>query len=265
VFLTFSLSMLAMTRFWIRHRRARREWKRRLVLFVACLGLCLTILVTTVYEKFEHGGWITVVITLLLIGLCFVTRRHYRKVAAKLDQLYRELGDLPHTVGAGPKPADLRVDPAKATAVVLVGSYGGVGIHTVLNVFRTFPGHFRNLVFVSVGVVDSGEFKGEEGVDELRGRTEAMLAQYVALAASLGVPAVARAGVGTEAVAEAERLCLAVAREFPHVVFFAGKLIFQREKWYHRLLHNEIPLAVERRLRWVGRTMVTLPIRVRAA
>jgi amino acid transporter len=265
VFLTFSLSMLAMTRFWLRHRGARPEWKGRLVLFVACLGLCATILVTTVYEKFGHGGWVTVLITLLLIGLCFVTKRHYRKVATKLDQLYQELGDLPHTAAAGPKPADLRVDPAKPTAAVLVGSYGGVGIHTVLNVFRAFPGHFRNLVFVSVGVVDSGEFKGEHGIEELRARTDSMLANYVALAAGLGVPATARAGVGTEAVAEVEKLCLAVAREFPNVVFFAGKLIFQRERWYHRLLHNETPLAVERRLRWVGKTMVTLPIRVRSA
>jgi hypothetical protein len=265
VFLTFSLSMLAMTRFWVRHRRARREWKRRLALFVACLSLCATILFTTVYEKFEHGGWITMVITLLLIGLCFVTRRHYRNVAAKVDQLYQELGDLPHEIAGGPKPTDLRVDPSKPTAAVLVGSYGGVGIHTVLNIFRAFPGHFRNLVFVSVGVVDSGEFKGEHGIDELRGRTELMLSNYVALAGSLGVSATARAAVGTEAVAEAETLCLAVAREFPNVVFFAGKLIFQREKWYHRLLHNETPLAVERRLRWAGKTMVTLPIRVRSA
>jgi hypothetical protein len=66
-------------------------------------------------------------------------------------------------------------------------------------------------------------------------------------------------------VAEAEKHCLAVAREFPNVVFFAGKLIFQREKWHHRLLHNETPLALERRVRWVGKTMVTLPICVRSA
>ena len=41
---------------------------------------------------------------------------------------------------------------------------------------------------------------------------------------------------------------------------FAGKTIFQRERWYHRLLHNETALAVETRLRWLGQTMVTLPI-----
>jgi hypothetical protein len=145
---------------------------------------------------------------------------------------------------------------------VLVGAYGGVGIHTVLNIFRIFPGYFKGIVFLSVGVVDSGQFKGEHAVEELRARTEEMLEKYVALATKLGVAASSRMAIGTEAVAEAEQLCLATAREFPHVVFFAGKMIFQREKWYHRFLHNETALAVEKRLRWAGKTMMTLPVRV---
>lgn len=262
VFLTFSLSMLAMLRFWYRHRHTRREWKTRLVLFAAGLALCTTILLITVYEKFSQGGWITVVITTLVITLCFVIRRHYRAVSANLNRLYQELGDLPHAVSARPRPHPGQPDPRMPTAAVLVGSYGGVGIHTVLNIFRTFPGHFKGLVFLSVGVIDSGEFKGEHAVEDLRSRTEEMLAKYVALAAELGLPATSRMAIGTEAVAEAEQLCLAVAREFPHTVFFAGKMIFQREKWYHRLLHNETALAVEKRLRWLGKTMVTLPVRV---
>jgi hypothetical protein len=157
------------------------------------------------------------------------------------------------------------LDRHQPTAAVLVGSYGGVGIHTVLNIFRAFPGHFKNLVFLSVGVIDSGEFKGEQAVDNLRQRTEEMLAQYVTFANRLGMRATARFRLGTEAVAEAENLCVEIAREFPHIVFFAGKMIFQRERWYHRLLHNETALAVETRLRWLGKTMVTLPIRVRDA
>jgi len=262
VFLTFSLSMLAMLRFWRRHRRTRPEWVSRTILFGAALGLCATILVMTVYEKFAEGGWITVVITILVIALCFAIRGHYRKVTRELDQLYRELGDLPQV--PRPKAAVSRLDPRGPTAAVLVGSYGGVGIHTVLNIFRVFPGHFKNLVFVSVGVIDSGEFKGEHGVEDLRRRTEEMQENYLSLAEGLGVPATARMTIGTEAVEEAEKLCLEVAQEFPHVVFFAGKMIFQREMWYHKLLHNETALAVERRLRWLGKTMVTLPVRVQA-
>jgi amino acid transporter len=264
VFLTFSLSMLAMLRFWYRHRRTRVEWRTRMALFAAGFGLCATILLTTVYEKFTQGGWITVVITVCVIALCFVTRRHYHTVSVQLDRLYQELGDLPRklAVDAAPVP---QIDRQKPTAAVLVGSYGGVGIHTVLNILRTFPGHFHNLVFLSVGVVDSGEFKGEHAVEELRARTEEMLAQYLSLAARLGVAAGMRLAIGTEAVAEAESLCLAVAREFPRTVFFAGKMIFRRERWYHRLLHNETALAIEKRLRWVGQTMVTLPVRVQGA
>ena len=262
VFLTFSLSMLAMLRFWSRHRSTRPEWRSRLALFAAGLILCLTILFTTLYEKFAEGGWITVAITTLVVALCFITRRHYRRVTSTLDQLYQELGDLPHTISVRPKAAVGDIDPQKPAAAVLVGSFGGVGIHTVLNIFRTFPGHFKGIVFISVGVIDSGEFKGEYAVEDLRKRTQDMLAQYVELAISLGLPATGRLAIGTEAVAEAEKLCLAVAREFPHVVFFAGKMIFQRERWYHRLLHNETPLALEKRLRWVGKTMVTLPVRV---
>jgi len=89
-----------------------------------------------------------------------------------------------------------------------------------------------------------------------------MLEKYVALAGSLGIPATSRLAIGTEAVAEAEELSLVIGREFPRAVFFAGKMIFAREKWYHRLLHNETPLALEKRLRWLGKTMVTLPIRI---
>jgi amino acid transporter len=265
VFLTFSLSMAAMLRFWYQHRGTRREWKGRLALFAAGFALCATILLITLYEKFAEGGWVTAVITTLVIGLCFLIRRHYRTVALQLDQLYQVLGDLPHLGSATPGRAVEPLDPRKPTAAVLVGSYGGIGIHTVLNVFRAFPGYFKNLVFLSVAVVDSGEFKGEHAVDELRQRTEEMLAKYVALATGLGVPATVRIAIGTECVAEAESLCLEVAREFPHVVFFAGKMIFQREMWYHRLLHNETALAVEKRLRWVGKSMMTLPIRVQEA
>ena len=106
------------------------------------------------------GGWITVVIACLVIALCFTIRRHYRRVTLELDQLYRELGELPLAAKRGNGPVG-EIDPRGPTAAVLVASYGGVGIHTVLNIFRVFPGHFKNLIFVSVGVIDSGEFKGE--------------------------------------------------------------------------------------------------------
>jgi amino acid transporter len=262
VFLTFSLSMFGMLRHWVGERAAPLAQRaRRILLFGAGFVLCGTILVVTVMEKFAEGGWLTVVVTAALVTLCFVVRKHYRGAAATMERLYAELGTLPTPHDA---PA-VEPDPKQPVAVVLVASYSGLGIHTVLNVFRAFPGFYQGLVFISVGVVDSGEFKGEGAVEELTKRTGEMLQQYVRLARGMEVPAAGRMAIGTDAVDTAEALCLAVAKEFPKSTFFSGKMIFQRERWYHALLHNNTALALQTRLQWAGKTMVTLPVRLREA
>jgi len=259
VFLTFSLSMLAMLRLWVRERGSRPGARRRILLFGSGLALCATILLATVFEKFLAGGWVTVVITVAVVTGCLLIRRHYREAAATVDLLYRELGDLPASEDQPPVAPDAR----SPVAAILVEHFGGVGIHTFLNVFRAFPGHFKGVVFLSVGVVDSGEFKGADAVGQLATRTNATLERYARLAAAQGIPAATRAAIGTEVVAEAERLCLEVAKEFPRATFFTGRLVFQRERWWHALLHNGTALAIQKRLHWAGRTLVTLPIRVR--
>jgi amino acid transporter len=262
VFLTFCLSMLAMLRLWQRDRVEHPARRRRLMLFAVGFALCSMILAVTLFEKFAEGGWVTTVVTAGVIGLALLVRRHYRAVRQRTDQLYRELGDLPERASSDAARVETP-DPARPVAAILVNAYNGVGIHTLLNAFRAFPEHFAGVVFLSVAVLDSGEFKGEDAVAGLRARTEQMLARYTALAARLRLRADARLAIGTDAVEEAEKLCLQVAAEFPRVTFFAGKLIFQRERWWQRLLHNETALAIQKRLQWNGRTMVTLPIRVR--
>jgi amino acid transporter len=259
VFLTFSLSMFGMAKFWLHERRARSRWKRSFALFAVGFALCVTILAITIYEKFLLGGWVTLIVTGAIVAFCFRVRGHYGRVGEKLRQLYSELGDIPSIH----EDRELPLDPKKPTAAILVGSYGGLGIHTVLNAFRAFPGHFKNVVFLSVGVVDSGEFKGEGAIEGLRERTEKMLGQYLDLARGLRIPANARYSIGTDAIDEAEKLCLETAKEFPHITFFAGKIIFRRESWYQPILHNETAAAVQKRLQWKGRTMVILPARVR--
>ena len=59
-----------------------------------------------------------------------------------------------------------------------------------------------------------------------------------------------------------EKLATSVGREFPRSVFFAGKLVFQRERWYQRLLHNESAYQLQRRLQFAGLDAMVLPVRV---
>jgi amino acid transporter len=264
VFITFSLSMYAMCRYWWRRRGQSPEWRQRLTLFGLGFALCITILGVTIYEKFLLGGWVTVAITLVVIGACLLIRRHYRSAEARVNQLYQELGDLPRRHdGRGAELGEPM--PGDRVAAILVERYGGVGIHTVLNVLRMFPDHFKGLVFLSVGVIDSGEFKGGHAVEHLQQQTSELLAQYRSLAAELGLPSTSRMEIGTEVVESAEVLCLRVAREFPKATFFAGQLIFQQPRWWHGILHSGTARAIQERLQWAGRAMVTLPIRVREA
>lgn len=259
VFLTFSLTELAMCRFWIGDRKKRADWKRQISIHTVGLVMCSTILAVTVYEKFLEGGWITLTVTSAVLLLCFFVRHHYDHVAQKLKRLDHDLvRDAP-----APKAVIPPLDPAVPTAAILVADYNGMGIHTVMNIPRIFPGTFKNFVFLSVGVVDSADFRGEFAVNAVRAQREAAGAKYVALANSLGLPATFRYAIGTDVVDEAVKVCLGVAAEFSRVTFFAGKIVFERERWLEPLLHNQTAFAIQRRLHWAGNTMVILPVRVR--
>jgi amino acid transporter len=260
VFLTFSLSLFGMARKTWSERRTTplRTWAQRMATFVVGFALCAVILVITVLEKFGEGGWLTLLVTAAVVGLCFLIRRHYRAVRARLKLLYRDVSSLDD----GTRAALPITRPETPTACILVSSYDGVGIHTVLNVFRSFPNHFKNIVFVSVGVIDSGGFKGADSVEALEAQTIANLKRYCSLATTLELPSTYKLGIGTDAVAEAEKVCRRVLAEFPVVTFIGGKVIFAREAWFQKFLHNETALAVQKRLYWMGATMVILPAKV---
>jgi amino acid transporter len=259
VFLTFSLTEMGMIRYWLkRETRAKHpDWKSSIWIHLVGGTLCVTILIITISEKFREGGWLTVVATSALIALCIAIKRHYLGVFSRLKRLDQILEALPSAPVAA-KP----LDPKRATAVLLVSGYSGLGIHSLLTVLKLFPNHFRNVLFLSVGVVDSATFQGVEEVDRVREAVEEGLKKYVEQAQQIGLPADYRFTMGTEVVAETVRMAGEIAREFPRAIFFAGKLIFERERWFDRFLHNETAYALQRRLQFSGLQMVVLPVRV---
>jgi len=260
VFVTFALSQLGMIRYWRRPETRKRhpEWGRPLAIAVTCFVLCTFILVVNLFEKFAEGAWLTVIVTGTLVVICLLIKRHYNGVYARLKRLDQILTALP--VSSPTKI--LPVQKKKPTAVLLVGSYSGLGIHSLLTIMKLFPRYYANVVFMSVGVVDSATFQGVEEVDRVREQTEEALRKYVELARGMGIPADHRMSMGTEAVSECQRLAAEIAKEYERSMFFAGKLIFEREKWWDRLLHNETANQIQRRLQFDGLPMVILPVRV---
>ena len=273
VFLTFSLSNLGMTRFWIQHRKDHPDWYKHLPDHVDGLALCLTILLVTIFEKFTAGGWLTLIGTGLLVAMCFGIRSHYNKVVMAIRQLDVELADPLCDLPDIPKPsvANLQetasstgLDRRHPIAVLFVGGYGGSGIATaLLTLLRMFPGHFKGIVFCSVAVIDSDVFKGLGEVRELEKRTQAALDKYVQYAAWLGLPAESTFSTGIEVAVQASNIATDLIQKYPKALFVAGQLIFEEETFITRVLStNETAFMIQRRLQHAGVPMIVLPVRL---
>jgi hypothetical protein len=143
-----------------------------------------------------------------------------------------------------------------------VGRFGGLGIHSMLSIHRMFPGYFKNIVFASVGVIDSGAFRGVTELEKLENSVRSDLERYVALARQLGWNSGHRMATHIDPVEGLTKLCIQIADEFPQAMFFSGKLLWKREAWFQRILHNGTAYQVERRLQWKGLPVTVLPVRL---
>jgi amino acid transporter len=258
VFLTFTLSQAGMGLHWLQERHRERHWRRRFL--ISSFGALVTATILTIMAtlKFLEGGWVTMLATAGLIAICFAVRKHYRDVRMHLRTLDDALLELPlPPVTSLPKPA-----PNAPTGVVLVESYAGLGIHTFLWIHRLFPGNYRNFVFVSVGLVDSAQFKGVRELSALEERVRSDLEKYVHLARRLGFYAEYRYALGTDVAQELESICRSLGEEFPVLTVFAGRLVFQRETLVTRSLHDQTASTLQRRLLFDGIPVIVLPVRV---
>lgn len=256
VFLTFSLSEMGMVRFYITNKAKDFKWKRHISIHLIGLALCITILAITIFEKFSIGGWLTLLITFLVVGLCYMIKAHYAKVAQGLHKLDDLLANIPSTGTATVEPVNSR----KKTAVQMVSGFHGFGVETFLSIIKNFSNIYENFIFVSVGVVDSGSFKGSGELKALEESVEESLKKYVDLARSFGIPADYRTAIGVDVVDSAVSLCENIVKEFSDTTFFTGQVVFRYEHPFHKILHNETAFAIQRRLQYKGITTIILPI-----
>ena len=260
VFVTFTLSQLGMSTFWWRERAREPGWIRKLAVNgIGCIFTAM-ILTLTVTLKFDQGGWVTIAITGGVIAACFLVRRHYRHVNQAIERLEVEL--LPQIYAAASHEPKTR-DPDAPTAVMLVNGFNGLGLATLTTVARLFEGQFHNVVFVSVGEVDSALLKGPEELRQLESRVADDMLEYCRLASDLGYHAELHTAIGTDVVLGLRRLCFEVSHQFRHTVFFAGQLVLDDESSYmSRFLHNHTAIDLLQTLQPHGLSLVILPVRV---
>jgi amino acid transporter len=265
VFITFTLSQLGMVRHWWQVR-GQPGWGRKIAINGLGFTMTMFILVTLCVIKFFEGAWITLVVTCLLVAAAFLIKRHYRQTTLELQHLDElveavKLDTPPAVPGAAPEPAAPPDFKAK-TAVVLVNGFNGLGLHTVLGVQRMFPGLFRNFVFVQIGVIDAGNFKGAAEVENLQRHINEANQRYVDYLRPRGIYVEAVAAVGIDVVQKAVDLAPAILERFPNAIFFGGQLVFRRETFFTRFLHNYAVFSLQRRFYQQGLPLLILPIRV---
>lgn len=262
VFITFVLSQLGMVRHWwsVRSGVKHRWWK----LLINGMGLVLTIfiLVSVTVLKFHEGGWITFLVTGTFAGIAIVIKGHYYKTGrllSKLDNLVQVAGYS----GSKLTPDKTHeFDPSAKTAVLLVSGFNGRELHTLFSVFRIFEKTFKNFIFVQVGVVDAGNFKGFSEIENLKTQIKNDLDRYVNFVQQNGYYAEGLYAIGVDVVDEIVQITLKILERFPSPVFFGGQLIFPNESFLSRMLHNYTVFAVQRRLYNKGIPVVIMPIRV---
>ncbi len=268
VFITFFLSQLGMVRHWWQARGKEAHWEKKL--FINGVGMTLTffILISVTVLKFHEGGWITILLTGTLVGIALLTRRHYRntfQLLHRLDELVKVAeSSCPSLPAEGGTETELKVkyDPQDKTAILLVSGFNGLGLHTLFSVIRLFGGTFKNFVFIQVGVVDAGNFKGAEEVTGMKATVKKELDRYVHYMRCHGYYAASYSSFGTDVVDEIAGLTPQILERFPNAVLFGGQLVFPKTTFLSNVFHNYTIFAVQRRFYSQGIPVVVLPIRV---
>lgn len=263
VFLTFSMSLLGLSVYWIKSRKTKANWRRRL--FVSLLGfiVCASILIITTLEKFTEGAWLTLVITTCVVTFCFFVRNHYRNVSKKLAEADRVFARHFNEIDLKNHATLSITDKNAKTAVFFVTKHYGAGLHALLWVRRLFPDVFKNYIFLTSGEIDSASLANDEVFkNQYRKDLNTIVEKYKFFCSENKMESEGLFSYGVDEIAELIKLTEYVQQDYPDCVFFASKLVFVDETWWSRLLHNNTVTVLQRQLHLQGKQMVILPMKI---
>ncbi len=270
VFITFSLSQLGMVRHWWRDRSRAPHWKKKILINGVGLVLTVFILLSMIVIKFGEGGWITIFVTGSLMLVAVSIKRFYKRTQRQLshlDTLVRvvEASQSEDHRGTDRRRRAPRYNPRSRTAVILVGGFNGMGLHTLFNVVRLFGKGVRNFFFIQAGIIDAERFKGKDEIAQLEAHVAESLDRYVTYVRRQGFFARGYPLIGTDVVDEICTLAEKLFSEFPNSIFFGGRIVFREESVLTRVLYNYVTFAVQRRLHQLGIPFVIVPVPVSKA
>jgi amino acid transporter len=261
VFITFSLSLLGLTIYWLRHRKRQKNWLRKMLVAMAGFIVCFSILMVTIFEKFYEGGWITILITSVFVAIGWSIKKIYERFRQNLSLKELQFDDF-HEQCQSPSSLLEATDKKAPTAAIIVDQTFGSGMNCLLQIKKLFPGIFKNFIFVTVGEVDSNTLREERKWRDMRRKTKSILSKYKNYCNANGRFAKAYIGYDTDTIEKLSQLTERVAKDYENVIFFGTKFIFDNENIFTQILFNHVPYIMQRRLHVKGFNMVILPMKI---
>ena len=262
VFITFILSQAGMVRHWWMFKTEVKDWKKKFIINGTGLVLTFFILMSVIAVKFSEGGWVTLLIIGAFAGVVILVRRHYDNASGLIAELNAKIIIYPSNNSIIKNNTPGKVSFEDKTAVLLVNGFNGLGMLALSNIFDLFGGVYKNFVFVQIGVIDAGVFKGAKEIEGLKAQVSKDIDTYVKLLSSRGYYAEGFTSVGTDVVEEITKLAPEILKKFPNAVFFGGQIVFPNDSVLTRWLHNYTVFASQRKLYAEGIPFVVLPIKV---
>lgn len=262
VFITFILSQAGMVRHWWNYKAKVKDWRKKLIINGTGLLLTILILMSVIAVKFGEGGWVTLLIIGAFAGIVILIRRHYDNASELIKELNAKVINSPQCMNIIKNDAPTKANVQDKTAVLLVNGFNGLGMQALSTIFKLFGGMYKNFVFVQVGIIDAGVFKGAEEITGLQTTINKDVDKYVKLISSHGYYAEGFTAVGTDVVEEITKLAPEILKKFPNAVFFGGQIVLPNDSRLTRWLHNYTVFASQRKLYADGIPFVVLPIKV---
>lgn len=221
VFISFTLSQLAMVKHWNSRLRvaadpqARRSMRRSRVVNAVGFVMTGTVLIVVLVTKFLHGAWITLLVMAVVFAVMRGIRRHYDSVSDEL-----ELGE---------DIASARALPSRVHAIVLVSKIHKPTMRALSYARATRP---NTLEAVTVGV------DGDDG--------EELLAQWEAL--DVPVPLRVLSSPYREITRPVLSYVRSIRRQSPRdlVVVYVPEYVVGH--WWEQFLHNQSAMRLKSRL-----------------
>lgn len=256
VFITYTLSQLGMIVHWAKERMYHRHWLKGLIINGIGFSLTASILISLVVLKFAEGAWLTLVVIAVLVCFCHLIKRYY-------NNFYALISHLPCEIPIREPVSHLEEghrDRTIHTAVMFVSGIKPLALHSIGQAIRLFGNSIEHFVFMQVGIIDAGVFKGESELAHLIAHTKGEGEQLVHYMHRLGYSAESQTSVGIDIGDEIAKLALEVRKRHPSSIFMGGQLILPKEDIISYLLHNGTLFTIQRRIFDLGFPFVTIPV-----